>query len=518
MFQKLSAKVPKDPELLKRSHDLDVLERVRDGTIYDVLSHSFMDEFDSNKKYIPLSERRPAILTNLCGVVVEDSISLLFSEGHFPSVDSKDENLRKKLELISKKARLNDVMADAAYKGSVGSVAILLKIIDDNLHFEAKASKFLTPIFDPNDPLQLLKVVEKFKVTGLDLRNAGYTPENGYEIYEDAKSYWFQREFTKDAETWFIPWEAKLPKTSGNASQVNILMAMLPMADATGDKPQEIDPDKTTTHKLGRVPIIWIKNLGCKNEADGYCTFERGIHSVIELDYLISQGSRGVKYNADPIMVIKDDSTDTSHLSKGGNELQLGADGDAKLLELNGTAATAVIDFARALRETALEAMHGNRANADRISAAQSGRATELLYQPLILMADRLRTSYGEHGLLELYRLIVHATKAYPALKVSGEKIGKLNDDLELSLRWNEWFPTGGQDRFYQAQAFQILCTEGIMSRLTATKAIADQYEIEGIETEVGEISKDIKTRQDEQVMLAQATKPQPTNGVKKNV
>jgi hypothetical protein len=52
----------------------------------------------------------------------------------------------------------------------------------------------------------------------------------------------------------------------------------------------------------------------------------------------------------------------------------------------------------RVLREAALEAMHGNRTMADKLSASQSGRAMELMYQALVWLAGHLRHSYGGNG------------------------------------------------------------------------------------------------------------------------
>ena len=93
--------------------------------------------------------------------------------------------------------------------------------------------------------------------------------------------------------------------------------------------------------------------------------------------------------------------------------------GDAKLLEIGGTASAAVIEYVRTLREFALESVHGNRASADRLTAAQSGRALELMNQGLIWLADNLRVSYGEGALLELARMILRASQVY-RLRVIG--------------------------------------------------------------------------------------------------
>ena len=58
----------------------------------------------------------------LCRVVVEDSVSLLFSEGHFPTIDCPDREVSAFLANVVKETRLNQVMIDAAIRGSIGSV------------------------------------------------------------------------------------------------------------------------------------------------------------------------------------------------------------------------------------------------------------------------------------------------------------------------------------------------------------------------------------------------------------
>ena len=88
----------------------------------------------------------------------------------------------------------------------------------------------------------------------------------------------------------------------------------------------------------------------------------------------------------------------------GGNALVVSEKGDARLLEIDGTASAAVIEYVRVLREMALEAVHGNRASPERLSAAQSGRAMEMMNQGLVWLADNLRVSYGD-AVLKLARM-----------------------------------------------------------------------------------------------------------------
>lgn len=163
------------------------------------------------------------------------------------------------------------------------------------------------------------------------------------------------------------------------------------------------------------------------------------------------------------------------------------AEGDAKLLEINGTAAQAVIEYVRMLRELSLESIHGNRSNADKVSAAQYARAMELMNQALIWLADKLRINYGEGALLSLLRKIVVASAKYP-LKVNGEEIEPLNAKAKLTLRWPDWYAPTYADKQTQAETLTTLRTGGLLSQETAVKSLADGYDIEDPQDEVCKI------------------------------
>ena len=178
-----------------------------------------------------------------------------------------------------------------------------------------------------------------------------------------------------------------------------------------------------------------------------------------------------LKYSSDPTLLIKEPATTDSEIVKGaGNALVVSEKGDAKLLEIGGTASTAVIDYVRVLREMALESVHGNRASADRLTAAQSGRALELLNQGLIWLADNLRISYGEGALLQLAAMILRATQLYP-LNVMGTQVSGLDPATRLSLKWPRWYSPTSDDRQKDAQTLSTLVAAGLISRETAVKS-----------------------------------------------
>lgn len=165
-------------------------------------------------------------------------------------------------------------------------------------------------------------------------------------------------------------------------------------------------------------------------------------------------------------------------------------DGDAKLLEIGGTASAAVIEYVRTLREFALESVHGNRADASRLSAAASGRALELMSQGLIWLADNLRVSYGEGALLSLARMVLRAGERY-RLRVFGEPVPRFDPAARLSLKWPRWFPSTADDRQKDASSLKMLADSGQISRETAVKAIADVYDIADVPAELARIAQE---------------------------
>ena len=469
MFRTLQSTWPKDKDFPERTFRLGILTRVLRGTIYDNLRHAFHDEKNGAGEYIPIRERRPSVRYGLCKLVVDDSVALLFSEGHFPKIDC-DEAARENLQRIVKESNFNELMIDAATRGSVGSIAILFRVLESRVFFDVMETALLTPTWNPSAPDMLLKVTEKYKVKGRELH------ESGYAIIEDDldATFWFCREWDDSAETWFLP-------------------------QKTGEtKPPAIDKTRTVEHELGFVPMVWVKNLPGGDSIDGACTFPtESIDTGIEIDYQLSQAGRGLKYSSDPTLLIKEPSTtDGTLVRSASNAIVVDKDGDAKMLEINGTAVEAVMNYVRMLRELAIETMHGNRANADKISAAQSGRAMELMNAALIMLADKLRISYGEGAMLDLLNMIVAASDKMPLVFKNGEKVGKIATQKPISLRWSAWYQPTAADLQATAVTLGLLVDKGIISRETAIKVIAADYDIEDTDAELALIKAEMAERE----------------------
>lgn len=472
MFKTLQATFPADKDLPTRAFRLEMLQRVLDGKLYDNLPHDFHEEKAPNGEYVELRKRRPSVRYRLCGLVVDDSVSLLFSEAHFPAIESKTPETREQLEKLVKETKLNERMIHAATRGSVGSVVLFLRVLKDRPFIDVLETTFLTPVWRKDAPDTLAKVVERYKAKGSELVEAGYEVAD-----EDlSATFWFRREWDDAAENWFVP------------------QKIVP-----GEKlaAPAIDTGRTVKHGLGFVPMIWVKNLPGGDDVDGNPTFpDEAIDTSIEIDYLLSQGSRGLKYSSDPTLLIKEPAfaEQGAVVRSASNALVVSADGDAKLLEINGTAAAAIVEYARAMRELALESMHGNRANADKLSAAQSGRAMELMNQALIWLADRLRISYGEGALLELLGMIVLASEKRSLKFKDGTDVGKLAGD-GLALRWPRWYQPTASDQQETASTLSTLVDSSIISLETATKVVAADYDVEDVGAERAQADKELAAR-----------------------
>ncbi len=350
MFGTISGLTDYDSEYPERARRLTLYRKILEGTFYDVLPYEFHQERTDSGDYIPLRQRKPSVRYGLARLVVEDSVALLFSEGHFPTFESPDPAVRDVLAAFVREVRLNAVMIDAGLRGSVGSVALLFRVLKGRAFVDVLETVHLTPAWDAGEPDSLISVVEQYKVKGSAMISAGVA------VSDPGAVYWFRRVWDTTAERWFHP-------------------------VAVGDTGEFVeDVERTVHHGLGFVPIVWIRNLPGGICPDGACTFQGAIDIGIEIDYQLSQAGRGLKYSSDPTLLIREPAgLDGTMVHGAANALVVSEKGDAKLLEIGGTASQAVIEYVRILRDLALESLHGNRADPQRLATPASGRALQLM-------------------------------------------------------------------------------------------------------------------------------------------
>ncbi len=475
MWRTLQGKYPVDKDYAPRVARLAALQRVLNGTLYDVLKHAAHEETDGSGQYIKLRDRRPGVRYNLCRMAVRKSVGMVFSEGHFPEIEHEDEATKEALQKIVSESAINLTMIDAATRGSIGSVALWLRVLSGRIYVDVMDTLFLTPTYDPERPDELLAVTERRKLKGSDLRGMGYTVARD----DSDAPHWWTRTWTVDAEQWFEP-----QKIDGIEDQ----------------KAPKLDRKRTVRHDLGFVPLVWIRNLPGGNGIDGAPTFDdEAIETQIEIEYQLSQGARALRYAGDPLLLIKEPATDAggSFVRSASNAMIVGKDGDAKLVEIDGAASEAVVNFVKYLADLTREQLHAPALNPDKMTAAQSGRALELLMGPLIELADQLRITYGAEGLRRLLQMIVRIGAKSQLLAQDGTAFAI--KDGPVSLKWPAWFLPTPQDLQVIAGTLRIHTDAGHMSQKAAVEIVAPLY---GIPDAAAELT-DIKT--DEAARAAQA-------------
>ena len=459
MFRTIADLIANDADYPDRVRTLVLLQRILDGSFYDVLPYEFHEERTGGGEYVPLRLRRPSVRYGLARLVVEDSVALLFSEGHFPSFESPEPLIRDALAAFARDVNLNAIMVEAGLRGSIGSVVLHMRVLKGRVFVDVMDTVFLTPVWAPAEPDTLESVTEAYKVSGAALM------ERGFEVADPGVTYWFRRVWDGEYERWFEP------------------------TPVGSSEPAIEDAKRTIRHGLGFVPMVWIKNLPGGLQPDGACTFRSAVDTSIEIDYQLSQAGRGLKYSSDPTLLIREPAGIEGSMVRGAaNALVVSEKGDAKLLEIGGTASQAVIDYVRILREMALESVHGNRAEANRLSTPASGRALQLMNQGLLWLADNLRVSYGQCALISLARMYLRASEIYP-LRAEGRAVSPLSGSATISLRWPDWYPPDALDAQRTAETMIALVQAGQISRETALRILAAGYDIEDVDAEFKRIS-----------------------------
>ncbi|MEQ1694768.1 MAG: phage portal protein [Hyphomicrobiaceae bacterium] len=560
MLETIQLLIKKDTDLPLRAWRIGMLEEFRTSKVYDRIKIPFHTEKEGDGTYVPIRKRRPSVRYGLPMIIVNDSTSLLFSESHFPAIQLKERTALRTLKLsgeasdvetkadddnkskgrkrpakkkasaalqeknediatlinnLIKEARLRAIMLDAATRGSVGSVAIHFRLLKSRVFFKVLSTQYLTPSYDPEEPDKLVSVVERYKIKGAQVAAMGYSVKKD----DLSADYWFQRSWTKTQELWFVPW--KVSDTPPQVPPTNYVpkgtVSQSPVAMDTPVLEGGADARRSVNHGLGFVPVEWIRNLPGGDETDGAATFEPALENSVEMDYQLSQSGRGLKYMSDPTLVISEPpitpmgNSSEPMIKSAANALRVPEGASAHLLEISGAGAAAVENYVRTVREFSLELCGGNRSSADKLSAAQSGRAMELMNQGLIWLADKMRTSYGEVGLINLIRMVVRANESFP-LNILGQTVPKgffgAADSIEITLKWPPWYAPTLQDHMNQASAIRTYRQADVLSQDTAVRQIAHDFDIEDPEDEIEQIRSEKDDAMKRQVEMEKQTRP----------
>ncbi len=430
-FRDIAEQIVYPEGVSQRYKTLDALDRILDGRLYEHLRYPFNVEVDASENYIPQQQRRPSIIYNLPKIIVSMTASLTFGKNHAPYLQCADDrgnrsdDAEKLIARLTADAAVWQALLKAVFRGSIGSCALIVRPLPDGRPWVSVVKgRDARPLFNPRNPKDLLGVIQQCPLSGADLVQMGYAD------IDESQKYWLRIELDDVAETWYQP------LTNDDFQRLN----------AKGRRRTQWvkDPERSYDHGFGVVPAVWCRNLEETERIDGPSTFGDIVDIAVEIDYKFSQIGRGLTFAIDPLLIVQRGELSslsnelggtTTIIKDGGTPLQLGAGDDAKLLEAHGQGFTAAMEFVAQIREYALEVVGGMKSDAEHSGGVQSGRALEMLTRALDWLVDRMRSSYGDDGLVPLLRILLTGVKAGVLANPTGVEV---SPDTPIQQVWPE--------------------------------------------------------------------------------
>jgi hypothetical protein len=352
--------------------------------------------------YVPLDQRRPSHPYRLSRLIVRSFSNLVFGEGRFPNFASDDQDTKDFAEALK-------AASEAAVRflqlrnlgGSVGTAGVSWRFWQGKPRIRVHNGKHLIAhSWIDRDDFEVEHVTEIQKVSRLE-----WDPKEKKNV---RRYFWQRRDWTPNADVTFV--EARADEDS-----IEWI----------------VDEEATHVHDDGYPHIVWVRNGADDDEAtneDGQCDFEGEFESLDGVDLLSSVLASGTTRNLDPTLVLKmalaeQQKAAATGVRKGsGNALDVGVTGDAKYLEIAGTATTAGITLLKEERGMILESVQCVvPSTAELTTAGTSAIAQKMLFAPMLSATNVHRTQYGG-ALLRLFeQMIASARKHYPEKGEDGE-------------------------------------------------------------------------------------------------
>ena len=308
-----------------------------------------------------------------------------------------------------------------------------------------------------------------------------------------------------------------------------------------------LSPRKVVRHDFGFTPFVWIQNLPDSCDVDGEGDYEGLECNFNEMNQVLSGVVKGTKVNVDPTLVVKMDPASNDGNIRKGSDNAIFSPGGAEYLEISGQSVKAGSDTFREMKNNTLETASVVIADPEKLAgAAQSARALEILYAPMLVQVDKLRDQYGK-GLVRLLIGILRAARALEArpgvsmtqpdgtevvVKVGvlllPPKIEKtlaedgtetlrfvprtLGQSEEITLNWNPSFPPTWAD-VAQATTAATMANgqKPVISQRTAVQALQRLWGVTSVDTEIKQIEEDSeKALERAQKTFAMQTEPAP--------
>lgn len=441
---------------------------------------------------LTVRDKRPTAPANMCTTIVRRYTSFLLSEARKPEVVvDGDPDTQAMLEAVCEESKFWQMMRAARNKGgAMGAVAITVHCREGKFAYEVHNSKYVDVVWADRrtwTPAAIMKswtypvtVPIKDEKTG---KLVGYK-----EVL-----YLARRIITAEDDIIYKP---------------------VPLDDPEQVALWEPDPLRSVNHGLGFFPGVWVQNGADPDEMDGDPDCEGAWEMLDTLDRLVAQMNKGVLLNLDPTPVLAYDPKDVdqaAELTKGSeNSIYVGKSGSAEYMEMSGSGIEAGHKLGDRLERKICEVTGYVPIDPDKVSgAAQSAKAIEYMFQPMIERADELRDQYGP-AIIALMRITERIIRLFSSKVVQLQVVrngspvaaeGRFRFDLPprkvsmpdgserlvphrlgpggyYTLRWGPYFAPTKTDDQQQITNATAANQGGLIDRVTAARAVASIFQV----------------------------------------
>jgi len=448
--------------------------------------------------FVPMRQRRPAFKMELSRLITTRLTAMLLGEDSFPTVSVEgDREAEDYVNALVEESSLKSLVIEARDKGGASGTAVLsFAFIDGKPRIQCHRSRHV----------HVLKWADRYELRpAVALKAFRYSKNVLIDGVFKKTQVFFVRLWTETSET---VWD------------------QIPADLATGNAWVHGVPSYRVDHNYGECPVYWIQNLPDSDQEDGICDTEGLQENFDEINILVSATLKGTIANVDPTLVIRQDPSVNTGSIRKGSENAIYSVGGAEYLELSGTAVDTAKKLADGLIQYCLDVSGVVVADPSTLSgAARSGAAMRLLYQPMVNQCDKLRTQYGQRGVIPILKGMLRAARladgAEPGpVTVTGDgrriqeravvkleprmDVSYIDDDgsktqivtpaertpgtsERITLKWPSYFRPTPQDIGVIVDA--TLKARGVLiSPTTATKAIAGLYSVGDVDQELVDI------------------------------
>lgn len=421
-------------------------------------------------------QKRPTAPYNLCKAVVDRFTGLLFSDQRRPDIDVEgDEDTQDFLRAAADQMRMWSRWRQArTMGGALGAVLVTVHLRNGEFSMEVHNPKHCQVVWADRRSLKPAGVLKIYR----------------YPVEEDVI-------------------DEKTGEVKGVRTVFYLYRRIISEYEDVVYKPVRLDGDNTNLdweeesriqHDLGFFPGVWVQNMPVLEREDGEPDCAGAWQNFDTLDRLIAQMNKAVLLNLDPTIVLAVDPKVVD--AQGGvrkgsdNALQVGQGGSAAYMEITGTGITAGRETYNTLKANTLDVVRCVLVDPEKISgSAQSAKAIEYIYAPMLEKADDLRAQYGDQGVVPLLQIVEKIARKYDGQTVDigagragqyrfrlpprkDEETGtlvprKLGPGGFIAITWGPYFAPTEMDKQAAVQNIVAAKVGGLLDTETAIRKVA---------------------------------------------